>query len=61
MPLQHKGAYWMRPGDRLSPDQLKRIFDESALDFSAEICRQATLNDLAPEAIERLREMWVLK
>lgn len=51
----------MRPGDRLSPDQLKRIFDESALDFSAEICRQATLNDLAPEAIERLREMWVLK
>ncbi len=62
MPLQHKGTYWMRPGDRLvSPDQLKQIFDESDPDFSAEICRQATLNDLAPEAIKQLREMWVLK
>lgn len=33
MPIQYKGAYWMRSGESLvpmTPDQLKRIFEESA-------------------------------
>ncbi len=64
MPVQYKGAYWMRSGESLmpmTPDQLKRIFDESGPDFSAEIARNATFDDLSPEAIARFREMWKRK
>lgn len=61
MPVQYKGTYWMRGGEELvpmTPDMLKRIFDESGPDFSAEICPKATLTDLAPEAIDRFRSIW---
>lgn len=61
VPIAHKGAYKMRSGDALvdmTSDLLKRIFEESGPDFSQEICARATLDDLAPEAIRRLREMW---
>ena len=62
MPVQYKGTYWMRGGEELvpmTPDMLKRIFDESGPDFSAEICPKATLADLAPEAIDRFRSIWL--
>lgn len=62
MPVQHKGIYWMRSGEDLvpmTPDMLKRIFDESGPDYSAEICSHATMADLQPEAIERFRAIWV--
>jgi ATP-dependent DNA helicase RecG len=61
MPIQYDGAYWMRAGEDLvamTPDQLKRIFDEAGPDFSAELCPQATPADLHPEAIARLRALW---
>ena len=61
MPIQYKGAYWMRGGEALvpmTPDQLKRIFDEAGPDFSAEICPKAMPSDLDPTAIQRLRKMW---
>lgn len=61
MPVQYKGAYWMRAGEGLvpmTPDQLKRIFDEAGPDFSAEICTKASLEDLDPDAVRRFREMW---
>ncbi len=61
MPVQHKGTYWMRGGEDLvsmTPDMLKRIFDESGPDYSAEICPHATMADLQPEAIERFRTIW---
>ena len=64
MPVQYKGAYWMRSGDSLvpmTPDMLKRIFAETGPDFSAEICPSATAGDLAPEAIEAFRTMWLRK
>jgi ATP-dependent DNA helicase RecG len=64
MPIHYKGSYWMRGGDALmpmSPDQLKRIFDESVPDFSAETCSKATLTDLAPEAIDGFRRRWIQK
>jgi ATP-dependent DNA helicase RecG len=64
MPVQYKGAYWMRSGESLvpmTPDQLKRIFDESGPDFSAEIAKSVTFADLNPEAIARFREMWKRK
>jgi len=40
VPIQYKGAYWMRGGEGLvpmTPDKLKRIFEESGPDFSAEL------------------------
>ena len=64
MPVHYKGTYWMRGGDALvpmSPDQLKRIFDESAPDFSSEICPTATLDDLDVSAIEDFRKRWIYK
>lgn len=64
MPIEYKGAYWMRAGESLvpmTPDLLKRIFDEAAPDFSAEVCARATLADLDPAAIATFRAMWQRK
>ena len=61
VPLEYKGAYWMRGGEALVPmttDQLQRIFAEASPDFSAEICAQARLEDLDPTAVNALRELW---
>ena len=63
-PIAHDGAYLIRAGEGLvamTADMLKRIFDEAVPDFSAEICPNATLDDLDPAAIENLRGMWVRK
>ena len=54
----------MRSGDGLrpmTPDKLKRIFEESGPDFSAELCAGARVADFEPLAIRRLREMWSRK
>lgn len=64
MPLEYEGAYWMRIGKSLramTPDQLKKIFDETEPDFSAEICPNAVLDDLNAEAINKLKELWAKK
>ncbi len=61
VPLQYKGAYWMRGGDALVPmtqDKLRTIFAESSPDFSSEICTSATLDDLDPIAVDVLRQLW---
>lgn len=61
VPIGYRGSYWMRGGQDLvpmTPDRLKRIFDEVGLDFSAEACSRATLADLDPRAIERFRALW---
>ena len=61
VPVAVDGAYWMRAGEDLAamtPDMLRRIFDEAGPDLSAEICPKATLADLDPAAIESLRERW---
>ncbi|MEW5947768.1 MAG: ATP-binding protein [bacterium] len=63
-PIHYQGAYWMRRGESLvpmTPDQLRRIFDEAVPDYSAEICRAATINDLDPSAIEYFRTRWSRK
>lgn len=64
-PIQYKGAYWMRAGGSLAPmtaEQLRRIFDETGPDFSAEICAKASsLSNLDAAAIESLRTLWFRK
>jgi ATP-dependent DNA helicase RecG len=64
MPIPYKGAYWMRAGESLAPmtpDMLKRIFDETGPDFSAEICPEAELSDLDPTAISKFKAAWIRK
>ena len=51
MPITVEGAYWMRSGQDLAPmtpDLLKRIFDEAEPDFSAKVCQEAGIADLEP-------------
>lgn len=60
-PLHYNGAYWMRSGDTLvpmTPDMLKRIFDECGPDYSAEICGDMTISDLDASAIRLFRQKW---
>jgi len=62
MPVQYNGAYWMRGGEDLipmTPDRLKQIFAESQPDFSAQICSDATMEDLDSQAIEKFRNLWM--
>lgn len=64
MPIQYKGAYWMRLGESLvpmTPDQLKAIFAEDVPDYSAEICEDASLSDLDPRATQLFRQKWIQK
>jgi ATP-dependent DNA helicase RecG len=42
----------------MTPDLLKRIFDEARPDFSAEVCAGATLDDLDSGAVELFRTQW---
>ena len=64
MPVQYKGAYWMRSGEDLAPmtpDMLQRIFAEAGPDFSAEVCPKANIADLDPAAVAVMRRMWMIK
>lgn len=64
MPLHLNGRYLMRAGQALtamSADMIKRIFDESGPDFTAEVCPGASFEDLNIEAIEKFRSRWAKK
>lgn len=64
MPIHDDGTYYMRTGESLvamSPDKLKKIFNEDRPDFTAEICPDAGLVDLEKEAIEDFRIRWMQK
>ncbi|MES2199497.1 MAG: ATP-binding protein [Chlamydiota bacterium] len=64
VPMQYQGIYWMRRGEELvsmTPDMLKRIFNEAEPDFSAQICPDAKLDDLDSETIKVFRDMWYHK
>jgi ATP-dependent DNA helicase RecG len=63
-PIQYDGVYWSRAGDELrpiSPDRLRRVFQESGPDFSAELHPDARLDDLDPALVARFRDMWMRK
>ncbi len=60
--LNYNGQYLMRSGESLvpmTPEQLQRIFDEAAPDYSAETCRTAVFSDLNPASIEEFRSRWI--
>lgn len=62
--LNYKGVHYMRVGESLthmSYEMLRIIHEESAPDFSALICDQATINDLDDTAIRNFREAWAKK
>ncbi len=64
MPIKHDGRYWMRKEDSLvemSEDMLRRIFNESGHDFSADECPGLTLNGLDGVALEDFRQRWIAK
>ena len=64
VPIQYDGVYWSRAGDELRPlsaDRLRRVFQESGPDFSAELHPEAGLDDLDPALVTRFREMWLRK
>jgi len=59
--LDYKGRYLMRSGESLvgmTFEMLRAIAEEVEPDFSARVCRGATLGDLSAECIERFRDMW---
>jgi ATP-dependent DNA helicase RecG len=56
--LKFEGAALMRIGDSLrfmSDDEMRRILEETAPDFSEKICEGLTFNDLDPEAIALMK------
>jgi len=60
-PIEYRGAYWMRSHDALvpmTPEKLQQIFVEAEPDFSAQICKSATIEDLDLHAIETFRKRW---
>jgi ATP-dependent DNA helicase RecG len=63
-PLKYGGVYWSRQGDSLVPlseDRLRAVFAETGRDFSAEVCREAQIDDLDAQAIEEFRRRWAEK
>ncbi len=64
VPIAVKGAYWMRAGESLkpmTPDMLKRIFEEAEPDYTATPCPGATMAELDPAAIRVFRDAWIRK
>ena len=60
---EHNGRYLRRAGDDLvsiPENELRAIFAETGPDYSAEPC-DATLADLAPQALSDFRQRWVRK
>jgi ATP-dependent DNA helicase RecG len=63
-PIRSHGNYKARSGESLiemPQEMLKQIFDEGGLDFSAEICPNAMIDDLDKKAIEEFRKRWLKK
>lgn len=64
IPVQYKGTYYMRIGDALqgmTPEMLRSIFSEASPDFSAEVCPDASLEDLDLKAIDIFQRRWSRK
>ncbi|MDR2600432.1 MAG: putative DNA binding domain-containing protein [Oscillospiraceae bacterium] len=61
LPVQFDGIAWWRDGDRLvpMPENVRRIiYAEGGYDFTSEICKGLTIDDLDTKAIEIFRSKW---
>ena len=64
LPVQVDGIAWWRDGDSLihmPPEVLRGIYAETGHDFSGDICKGATLNDLDTDAVNKFRDKWLEK
>ena len=64
LPVQVGGIAWWRDGDslvRMSEEKRREIYEETGHDFSADICKNATFEDLDENAIQVFRETWATK
>lgn len=64
VPVQDRGAFWMRAGDELTgmtTDMLRAILAETGPDYSAEFISNISLADLDAGAIEDFRKRWIRK
>jgi len=62
LPVQFDGIAWWRDGERLvpMPENVRRaIYAEGGHDFTAEICKGVTFDDLDIESIEIFRNKWL--
>jgi len=62
LPVQFEGIAWWRDGDSLvpMPESIRRaIYAEGGRDFTADVCKGITLDDLDPAAIEIFRNKWL--
>lgn len=64
IPTAFKGHAYAREGDSLialSEEKRKRFYSQTALDWSAKIIENATLDDLDPKALKKAREDYKIK
>lgn len=64
LPVQLEGVAWWYEGDSLIPmpeEVRRRIYEETGVDFSGNICYGAVLNDLDEDAVEAFRVHWIEK
>lgn len=60
-PVGVNGRYRMRTGESLvdmTPEQLEAIIQEAVPDYTAEVCEEASLEDLDPKLIAYFRAKW---
>lgn len=65
MPIAWRGHYYGRDGSELQPlnlEELERIRSQNIdFDWSIQICKDATIEDLSQEAIDKARALYTLK
>lgn len=64
LPVQVDGVAWWYEGDSLIPmpeDIRRRIYAETGIDFSGEVCPGASMHDLDENSIEVFRRQWAQK
>ncbi len=64
LPVQFDGTAWIYEADELkvmSEEIRHRIYSEAGNDFSSQICKEATINDLDDRAVENFRTKWMEK
>jgi len=64
LPVTSDGVAWWRIGEdliKMPEDTRRSIYAEGGHDFSADVCPNATIDDLNEDAIKLFREKWIEK